>query len=217
LIKVVKKTILIATCVMSFSATAAVETYLDKDKVTSPRSWSFITSVGYSNYTHMLEHDGQTPIMRLAFGKRLFSIQNIGIGIELGIQNGNTMDVDTSAFPGTGGIPVSTTIKPPLDLLATLKTGPLFNTPIFARVKSGIANYHWQFDNNDVMKNQLRIAGEVQAGLGYTINENFDLTVLYQGIYGGRPTLLSSSNEDNLTITNIPAQHGVLLSLTLNN
>ncbi len=164
----------------------------------------------------MLEHDGQTPIMRLAFGKQLFTILNSGIGIELGVQNGNTMDVDTLAFPETGGIPVSTTVKPPLDLLATLKTGTFFNTPIFAKVKAGIAYYHWQFDNNDVMKNQIRLASEVQAGLGYALNENFDVTVLYQGIYGGRPDLFVNNTQDNFRISNIPVMHGVLLSLTLN-
>ncbi len=211
-----KKTIFTLLCVGSLKLMAGgnppIVQFDDPD-----HSWSLITSIGFTDYNHMMEKDGQTPLLRLGFGKRLFFVSGAAVGLELGIQNGNTMDVDTTAFPETGGLPVSTTVKPTLDLLATVKTGTLGHHPFFLLAKGGVAYYHWQFDNNDVMKNQIKLATEAQAGVGYIINDFFDLSLLYQGIFGGNPNLhLENDYSNRLTMNNIPVQHGVLLSLSFN-
>lgn len=212
-----RKTGLVTTmCAMSFKLMAATTFFANSPYDYPYHPWSLVTSIGYTDYNHMLEKDGQTPVMRLAFQRRFFAIRNFAFGLELGIQNGNTMDVDTTEFPELGGVPVSSTAKPPVDLLATLKTPPLFNTPIIGQVKGGIAYYHWQFDNNDTMKNQLKIASEVQAGVGFIINEFFDINIFYQGIFGGNPKMHDKPYVTDYSIDKVPVQHGVLISLDLN-
>lgn len=188
-------------------------------------SWSSIISLGYTNYNHMYSGDGQTPIGRLAIARNFIDFNCFKFGLEIGYQNGNTMrlDVRQETLDLLGGLPIQSTIKPMLDLLVTTKTPTLGTTPFFAALKGGIAYRRWQFDDRNSINDKSQIAGEVQAGLGYQINNRADLTFYYQGIYDGQPNFKLISEEHNGEyhysrghVSNIPIQNAVLLSLSFN-
>lgn len=182
--------------------------------------WSVTGSLGYTVYENMFHDDGQTAVGRLAIGRDIYAGHSLNWGLELGVQNGNTMRyvpspkaIDTlGGFPG---LPIQTTVKPLVDALVTLKTGSLGATPLFAQLKGGIAYRHWQFNDRDSINDKSQIAGEVQAGLGYAISERANLNLSYQGIFGGNPDFRFNADNDTGRVSNIPAQHGVLLGLTV--
>lgn len=187
--------------------------------------WSATLSLGYTNYNHMYSGDGQTPVGRLAVGRRLIAFNCFEFGIEAGYQNGNTMrlDVPQETLDLIGGLPIQSTAKSMLDLLITAKTPTFGSTPFFAALKGGIAYRRWQFDDRSTINDRSQLAGEVQAGLGYQISKRADLTLYYQGIYGGQPNFKVNRYEvdDEIYysgghVSNIPIQNGALLSLSFN-
>lgn len=179
--------------------------------------WSVTASIGYTDFQHMYESEGQTVLGRLAFDRALLDTQFGNIGLELGVQNGNQMrlKVDEEDLNALGGSPIQTTVKPTLDLLGTFITHPLFNTPLFAQVKGGIAYRSWQFDDRTSIDFLSNIAGEVQAGVGFAISKTANLSLLYQGIYGGNPNFVVDTTNETGSISTLPIQNGVLLSLAV--
>lgn len=178
-------------------------------------SWSIVASIGYTNFQSMYAREGQTPVLRLAFDKGLFAIKNLGVGVELGVQNGNSMRLNVSQedLDILGGAPVQTTVNPIIDLLATVITQPLFNTPLFAQVKGGIAYRSWQFEDRTSINPMSNVAGELQAGFGLSLNKMTNLSILYQGIYGGSPNFVVNATNETGQLNSIPIQNGILLSL----
>jgi hypothetical protein len=114
-----------------------------------------------------------------------------------------------------GGLPIQSTVKSLLDLLVTAKTLPLGANDFFAQLKGGIAYRQWQFDDRTSINNLGTIAGELQAGLGYPISPSTTLSVLYQGIFGGTPKLYVETASASASVSTLPIQQGVLLSLAL--
>lgn len=179
--------------------------------------WSLTASIGYTNFQNMYQSEGQTALGRLAFGAALLDTDFFNFGVELGVQNGNQMRLDVSEadLNALGGSPIQTTVKPTLDLLATAMSAPLLNTPLFAQIKGGIAYRRWQFDDRTSIDFLSNVAGELQAGIGIAISKTANLSVLYQGIYGGNPNFVVNTTNETGSISTVPIQNGVLLSLAV--
>ncbi|ETO93296.1 hypothetical protein [Legionella oakridgensis] len=179
--------------------------------------WSVTGSLGYTVYEDMYRSDGQTAVGRFAIGHEIYTSHFLQWGFEIGVQNGNTMRYFPSqaAIDALGGLPIQTTVKPMLDLLATVKTASFGTTPVFGVLKGGIAYRHWQFNDRDSINDKSLIAGELQAGLGYAISERTSLSLSYQGIYGGNPDFRYNADNAIARVSNIPMQNGVLLGLTV--
>lgn len=179
--------------------------------------WSVTASIGYTNFENMYAHEGQTAVGRLAFDKGFLHIKNIDLGVELGVQNGNSMRLNVSQadLDILGGAPVQTNVNPIVDLLATLTTTPLLNTPIFAQVKGGIAYRSWEFEDRTSINPISNVAGEVQAGVGIALSKISQLSVLYQGIYGGNSNFIVNATDEVGSVSSIPIQNGILLSINV--
>ena len=203
----------IASCVLPQQATAG--TMGPILEITHP--WSVTGSLGYTVYEDMYRADGQTALGRFAIGRDVYTGHVVTWGLEVGVQNGNTMRYFPSlaAIDALGGLPIQTTVKPTLDVLATLKTNSFGTTPIFAQFKGGIAYRRWQFNDRDSINDKSQIAGEVQVGLGYAISERASLGLSYQGIFGGNPDFHFNADSATGRASNIPVQNGVLLGLTV--
>ena len=210
---VIKVKYIIAGCAISLSATAGT---MGVSTTEEKHTWSAILSLGYSEYQNMFQNDGQTELGRIAIGKELFTNNYIALGLELGIQNGNNMrlDIPQETLNELGGAPIQSTIKPMMDLLATVKTTTLSTSPFFALVKGGVGYRRWQFENRNTVNDLAKFAGELQAGLGYSLNQSTSLSLLYQGIYGNNPNFTVDTVNFVGHVSSIPTQQGVLLSLS---
>ena len=181
------------------------------------QTWSVTASLGYTNYQAMYLNTGQTMLGRLAIGKEFFTKEAFGFGMELGVQNGNSMQLGASdeALNVLGGLPIQSTVKPVFDVLATLSTAPIGRSILFGQLKGGVAYRSWQFEDRHSINNLSRLAGEVQAGLGFQLSERTKLSLLYQGIFGGNPKFSVNPITETGHVNSIPIQQGLLLSLSL--
>ena len=180
--------------------------------------WSVTASLGYTSFDSGTAGTGQTPIGRLAIGKAFCDIGQSSVGAELGVQNGNTMRLfipqDTLNLLGTG-LPVTAEITPLLDWLATLRTSFSANSPVFGELKVGLAYRRLYVLNRVDINNKYQFAGEVQVGAGVGITDSSTLSLLYQGVYGGKLGFTADAATATGNITNIPVQNGLLLSLNM--
>lgn len=179
--------------------------------------WSVTSSLGYTVYQDMYRSDGQTALGRLAIGRDAYTGRVLIWGLEVGVQSGNTMRYYPSqaAIDALGGLPIQTTVKPMLDVLATLKTASFGVIPVFVQLKGGAAYRRWQFNDRDSIHDKSQIAGEVQAGLGYAVSERSSVSVSYQGVFGRNPDFRFNADSATARVSNISVQNGVLLALTL--
>lgn len=186
-------------------------------EVPASHPWSVTGSLGYTVYEDMFRDDGQTALGRFGIGRDVYVGNSLSWGVEVGVQSGNTMRYYPSreAIEALGGLPIQTMVKPMLDALVTLKTTSFGATPIFGQLKGGIAYRRWQFNDRDSINDKSQIAGEVQAGLGYAISEQFNLSLSYQGVFGSNPDFRLNADKDTGQVSHIPAQHGMLLGLTV--
>ncbi|NCX96828.1 MAG: hypothetical protein EBX41_10595 [Chitinophagia bacterium] len=162
--------------------------------------------------------DGQTTIGRFAIGRELFQIKSLPIGLEIGVQNGNTMRANLSqtALNDIGGILPQINIKTLLDFLATTDLHANVMPSCFVPVKLGIAYRRMQINDRTTFNDLSQVAFEVQAGLGYTISEHASVFVTYQGIFDGSTVYTINSNTSTGNISNIPEQNGLLLNVKWN-
>lgn len=209
----IKRRLFVLGCVLSFNTLAA--SYLPAIEVeeTHNNRWSFVASVGYGQYQNVYLNDGQTPLGRFAIAAELLTTTNTAFGLEVGVQNGNSMRffIPPNTLDIFGDV-VRTTVKPMLDFLITANTTPITESLLFTQFKGGIAYRQWQIES--WVGNRSELSGEVQAGFGYPLTEVTSLNLLYQGIFGGtpkfNPTIINESH-----FSNIPIQHGVLLGLSI--
>ncbi|MFZ4077101.1 MAG: hypothetical protein ACOYKA_03855 [Legionellaceae bacterium] len=187
-----------------------------KDEPRPALPWSVTASLGYTVFQNMFQSDGQTALGRLAISKALVDYKQALFGLEVGVQSGNTMRVGATAaqLNDLSGLPVQSTIKPMLDLLATMKSPGLHNTPVFLTLKGGLAFRRWQFNDRTSIEGVSNTAGELQAGLGLPFNTTTSLSLAYQGIYGGNPNFTVDTTRGFEHVGTIPIQQGILLSLT---
>lgn len=181
----------------------------------SPFYWGISGSFGMAQYNDAYAQDGRSFIGRLGLEVQ-YALNDLAlIGLESGIQNGNSMrlNVPKTVLDVLGGEPVHVTIKPTIDLLGTLKITP-FNSGIFAYFKGGAAYRHLQVDINEV-NDVTQITPELQAGIGFGFNDNNYLYVGYQGLFGKNTNYTVNPDTGKGYIENIPSQNSVLIGVSV--
>jgi hypothetical protein len=179
--------------------------------------WSITGSVGYAGLDGAFQGQGQTAIGRFGIGKVLRDTGRSSLGLELGVQNGTTMQlqIPQETLDILGGVPVTVTVNPLIDLLGTLRFTPLSTTAMFADIKLGAAYRRMDVLIRQTVNNKSQFAGELQAGVGMPITDAATLSLLYQGIYGAGVNFRANEATETGLISNIPVQNGVLLSLNV--
>ncbi len=219
----IKAVIIAAGCALSLNTIAGT---MGVPIAEEYRPWSVIGSLGYTWYQHAYDGipvgqaaigDGQTALGRFAIARDFGSFKNVHFGAEVGVQSGNTMRLGISqeSLADLGAfLPVQTTVKPMLDLLATATFQPLGSTPVFGIVKGGIAYRRMQINDRVTFNDLSEVAFEVQFGLRMHITERASLSLNYQGIFNGKTKYTINTTEFTGHISNIPNQNGILLSLS---
>ncbi|MFI4962581.1 MAG: hypothetical protein ACHP6H_01845 [Legionellales bacterium] len=220
-----KKYLIATGCAFSLNAMAGMM----GSAVDEHRPWSIIGSFGYTWYDHFYNGgptedtsaqsaigDGQTAMGRFAIARDFGAFKRLRFGMELGIQNGNTarLDIPQVTIDAIGGLLPQVTVKPMLDLLATASWQPSARIPVFGLVKPGIAYRRLQVNDRVTFNDLSQVAFEIQAGLGVHISDRATLSVSYQGIFDGSTSYTINTTAFTGNISNIPAQNGVLLSLS---
>ena len=179
--------------------------------------WSITGSLGYAGLNGAYGGQGQSGVGRLGMGKVLRDYGRSSLGWELGVQNGTTMQlqIPEDTLDVLGGVPITVTVKPLLDLLATWRFTPVSTTAMFGDVKLGAAYRRMDVLIRQTVNNKSQFAGEVQAGLSMPITDVATLSLLYQGIYGAGVNFQANAATETGLISNIPVQNGVLLSLNV--
>ncbi|MFA5960139.1 MAG: hypothetical protein WC785_06450 [Tatlockia sp.] len=175
--------------------------------------YSIIANLGYGEYKRAYHSDEQTAIGRLALAAELWTISQAAFGLEVGIQSGARMHIAQSTFE-TLSHAVQTTMRPMFDLLVTAQANPLDESLLFTQVKGGLVYRHWQI-NSILINNKNAVVGEVQAGFGYPLTEVANLSLLYQGIFGGSPKVRLNSPTETGFVSVAPMQHGILLGFSI--
>lgn len=191
--------------------------------------WSIIGSLGYDWYqatyngyisnTYNVQptiSDGQSAFGRFAIAKGIYFYKDLYFGIETGIQSGNTfrLNIQESDLMSIGGMLPQATIKPELDLLATVFFRPE-NSLVFGGIKFGPAWRRMQINDRVTFNDLSQIGIEIQAGGGILISPKASLSLNYQLISNGRTNYIINNNNQGIgTITNIPKQNGLLLGIT---
>ncbi len=212
-------------CCLSFSALAG--TMGTPAPVVDMHPWSVVGSIGYTYYNNT-NAGGGTPVGRLGIAKDIYNLgdaglnndvvdmSNMNLGLEFAVQNGNRMSLGASqaTLNEMGGLPIWTEVKPMLDLLGTLKFAPMTDTAAFVSIKGGVAWRQWMLER-DTLNNLSQAAGEVQAGVGIPVADAATVSVMYQGIFGSSAGFTVNPATGTGSVSNIPVQNGVLLSLSM--
>jgi hypothetical protein len=204
-----KKITIILLSLMGFTTMA----YSSSENTT--KSWMLNAGFGMAHYSSALNHDGQVAVGRFSLGRSLFHIPFGQIGIEAGVQSGNTMRLD---FPNEdinalGGVPIEIQVKPTLDALIGFDTKPIGDTLINAWFKGGGAYRALRVDRDSV--NDInQFSPELQVGIGYAISKRASLNLGYQVIWGSQPELKINSYTETGTLYNIALQQAVLLGFS---
>jgi hypothetical protein len=211
-------------CCLSFSSLAGTMGPVPQVDL---HPWSVIGSIGYTYYNNT-NAGGGTPVGRLGIAKDIYNLgdaglnndvmdmSNMSLGLEFAVQNGNRMSLGASqaTLDLMGGLPIWTEVKPMLDLLGTLKFAPMTDTAAFLSLKGGVAWRQWMLER-DTLNNLSQAAGEIQAGVGIPVADAATVSVMYQGIFGSSANFTVNPTTGVGSVSNIPVQNGVLLSLSV--
>ena len=181
----------------------------------SPFYWGISGSFGATKYNDAYAKDGLSFIGRLSLEAQYALNDLAHLGLESGIQNGNSMrlNIPKSDLDILGGEPVHVAIKPIFDVLGTLKLTP-FDSGFFGYVKGGVAYRHLQVDRNEV-NDVTQITPELQAGVGYGFTDNSYLFMGYQRLFGNAVNYQVDPILMQGHIENIPSQNSLLLGLSV--
>ncbi len=190
-------------------------TYADNETHFKP--WTVNAAFGMEHTPDMINNDGQSAVGRFSLGRTLFIKPYWQADIEAGIQSGTTarLALPKDSIDVLGGVPISAQMKPLLDVLIGFKTEPLGSFPLIAWMKGGVAFRQLQVDRIEVNDVQA-YSPEIQAGLGYRINEHATITMGYQTIWGKKPILTVNSETETGVLHHIPAQQAVLIGCSFN-
>ena len=164
---------------------------------------------GYGSINNAYKSDGDFAQGRLAFGAHIKQWKQQVFGGEIGMQSGNSMRYILPTTTGSNlNLPVQTTLKPVIDLLATMTAPLFFNESIHYIFKGGIAYRQLDMENATSTRDILnQVAGEFQAGLSFNINPHLIITAFYQGIYANNGAVVSTdANNNNFYLNHIPTQ-----------
>lgn len=178
--------------------------------------WSLIASFGEGQY-QIASKDKFSPIARLALGNEMMLTGDYALGLELGLQSGNEIElsVPEETLRRLKWLPLRSTLSPMLDFLITAKSDPLWDSSFFAQLKGGVAYRSLQIKQTQ-FESLSQLAGEIQAGFGIPINALAELNLLYQGVYGSYSTVYINTLTQTATVSNIPSLHSILLGLSFN-
>ena len=113
-----------------------------------------------------------------------------------------------------GGVPIQAQVKPLIDVLFTFQMNLMEDT-WFGFLKGGAAYRQMQIDRESV--NDLSgFAPEMQAGLGYRLNEQASINLTYQYIWGKDADFKVDALEETGFLCNIPAQQALMLGFSYN-
>ncbi len=184
---------------------------------TQCKPWTVHAAFGMAHTPDMTNHDGQSAVGRFSLGRTIFTNPYWHVGIEAGIQSGNTQRLALSkeSIDVLGGVPISAQIKPLLDVLISLKTEPVGGFPLIAWMTGGVAFRQLQVDRVEVNDVQT-YSPEIVAGFGYRINEQATITIGYQTIWGKKPELTVFPESETGVLHHIPAQQAVLIGCSFN-
>lgn len=179
--------------------------------------WSITGSLGYAGLVGAYAGQGQSGAGRFAMGKVFHDYGRSSLGLELGVQNGTTMQlfIPEATLDVLGGVPVTVTVKPLLDLLVTWNFSPIASSAGFGELKLGAAYRRMDVLIRQTVNNKSQFSCEIQAGLGMPITDVATLSLLYQGIFGSNLNFQANAITETGLIANIPVQNGVLLSLNV--
>ncbi|MFT4059286.1 MAG: outer membrane beta-barrel protein [Legionella sp.] len=177
--------------------------------------WGISGSFGGTQYRDAYAQDGRSFVGRLSLEAQYAMSDLFHLGLESGVQNGNSMrlNIPKSTLDAMGGEPVHIHIKPFVDVLGTVKITP-FNSGFLSFVKAGVAYRHLQVDRNEV-NDILRWTPELQAGLGYGFNDHSYFYIGYQHLFGHAVNYQINTETEQGTIENIPTQDAVLIGVSV--
>lgn len=216
----------ITGCALSFNVMAGTRWMPAVEKC---RPWSIIGSLGYTWYSNLYDGgagtdpsgqasigDGQTAFGRFAIARDIEAFETWRLGVEIGVQSGNTarLNIPQETLDIIGGLHPQVSIKPMIDILATASWQPEENASIFGIIKPGIAFRRLQIDDRVTFNDLSEVAFEIQAGVGYHINNRASLLLLYQGVLNGGTNYSINTTAATGHISNIPSQNGLMLSLS---
>jgi len=208
--------VLLGGCLLSLASFAGFMGEPTRQPMAETFPWSITGSAGYAVLNDASASQGHTPIGRIAVGKSLGDLLWGVWGLEFGFQNGTSMELDIpeTTLDILGGLPITVSVSPLLDLLATVRMMPIPRSTIFSEFKLGAAYRRMNVLGRDTVNNKSQFAFEAQAGLGIPIMEAVTISLLYQGIFGSSLGFHVDEASRTGSITNIPVQNGVLLSLS---
>jgi hypothetical protein len=216
----------LAGCTLSLGAMAGT---MGAPLTEENHPWSVIGSIGYTWYDNFYNGgstadasaqasigDGQTALERFAIARDLGAFKTVRFGAEIGVQNGNTarLSIPQATIDDVGGQLPQVTVKPMLDLLASVSCQPVESIPFFGLIKPGIAYRRLQINDRVTFNDLSEVVFELQAGLGMRISDRASLSINYQGIFDNNTTYTINTTTLTGHISNIPMQNGLLLSLS---
>lgn len=195
-----------------FTQTANANTCFDCNGL----RWGFSGSIGATNYRQAYANDGQSILGRLSLNAQYDVTESLNVGLDIGVQNGNTMrlDIPKPVLDMLGGEPITVVIKPLLDALVTIKVTPFDNPGLFGFVKGGIAYRQLQVDRNEV-NNLTKTNPELQVGLGYGVSDNGALFLGFQHVFGSNPNYQVNPLTETGYIKALPSQDSILMGLSI--
>ena len=209
--------LLFGGCLLSLASFAGFMSEPTRQPIAETFPWSITGSAGYASLRDARDGQGQTPVGRIAVGKSLGDLLYGVFGLELGFQNGTSMELNLpdAQINALGGLPITASVSPLLDLLVTMRTMPIPRSTVFGELKLGAAYRRMNILGRDSVNNKSQFAFEAQAGLGIPIIESVTMSLLYQGVFGSSLGFQVNEASRTASIANIPVQNGVLLSLSV--
>ncbi|MBX9703481.1 MAG: DUF2490 domain-containing protein [Silvanigrellaceae bacterium] len=179
--------------------------------------WTIDGMLGMTQFEDVNNHDGQTAVGRLALGHGLLTERFGKIGLEAGIQSGHSMRLlfPKESIDALGGVPIEANLNPMLDVLLSFKTNSVDAFPLFAWLKGGVIYRKMQIDRPSV-NDVYDFAPELQAGLGYKINERTSVNLGYQYIWGSKPSLVVNEIAETGILCHLPSQQSLMLGFSFN-
>lgn len=173
-------------------------------------------SGGYGAFDSAADDTGQTGVLRIALGSLWYLNPTTLLGGELGAQTGNRMELDSDILAPFGvdpddRLPVYLTVKPVVDLLATLRY--YIHSPLFIEAKAGAAYIATMIDNADI-SSESQWRPEIQLGLGWDLTDHGRIMLGYQRIFGSSDLDLSDVDvlQGSAALDHVPTWQAVLLT-----
>ena len=181
----------------------------------APKLWQVGMSIGYANYPSSQLEEGNTAVGRLALRINALRLERLTCGLEVGVQNGNDVDLSQSLQTEIGLPNIHFTVKPIIDFLGTLQVS--LTDSVFILLNGGVA-YRQLSVSESTLSGKQQLNGELQAGLGMKITSETKVIAYYQGIYSGSTIFVPNAvggAANGGSIKNIPTQHAGFLGVEI--